>query len=131
MYEIVAQDISEEYAISLELEDKQHQADAVNRSLRELNETITQMTIEKEVMKTKAWVHDELGQALLLAKRYIQVPESVDKAQVLQAWRQSVMLLLRVPRLHMLLSVGVLALLIYAVFTLFLKVPLPAGILFS
>lgn len=42
-----------------------------------------------------------------------------------------VMLLLRVPRLHVLLSVGVLALLIYAVFTLFLKVPLPAGILFS
>jgi len=95
LYEIVAQDISEEYAISLELEDKQHQADAVNRSLRELNETITQMTIEKEVLKTKAWVHDEFGQALLLAKRYIQVPESVDKAQVLQAWRQSVMLLLR------------------------------------
>ncbi|MBQ9453882.1 MAG: tripartite tricarboxylate transporter TctB family protein [Desulfovibrio sp.] len=42
-----------------------------------------------------------------------------------------VMLLLHVPRLHILLTVGVLALLIYAVFTLFLKVPLPVGVLFS
>ena len=47
------------------------------------------------------------------------------------AYLAGVMLLLRVPRLHMLCSVGVLALLIYAVFTLFLKVPLPAGRLFG
>lgn len=42
-----------------------------------------------------------------------------------------VMFFLRVPKLHMLLTVGVLAVLIYAVFTLFLKVPLPTGILFN
>jgi len=47
------------------------------------------------------------------------------------AYLAGVMLLLRVPRLHMLCTVGVLALLIYAVFTLFLKVPLPVGRLFS
>lgn len=47
------------------------------------------------------------------------------------AYLIGVMLLLRVPRLHMFCSVGVLALLIYAVFTLFLKVPLPAGRLFG
>lgn len=38
---------------------------------------------------------------------------------------------LRVPGRHILLTVGVMAALIYAVFTLFLKVPLPVGLLFK
>lgn len=42
-----------------------------------------------------------------------------------------VMLFLRVPKLHLLLTVAVLAALVYLVFTLFLKVPLPRGVLFS
>ena len=47
------------------------------------------------------------------------------------AYLVGVMLFLRVPRLHIGLTVGVMALLIYVVFTLFLKVPLPRGILFG
>ena len=42
-----------------------------------------------------------------------------------------VMWRLQVPKLHLGLTVIVLALLIYIVFTLFLKVPLPMGILFK
>ena len=38
---------------------------------------------------------------------------------------------LRVPRWHIVLTVVVMAALIYAVFTLFLKVPLPVGLLFK
>jgi hypothetical protein len=41
------------------------------------------------------------------------------------------MLFLRVPKLHILLTSGVMIVLIYAVFTLFLKVPLPVGLLFK
>lgn len=37
---------------------------------------------------------------------------------------------LRVPKVHALLTMGILLLMIYGVFSLFLKVPLPAGILF-
>ncbi|MBQ7457505.1 MAG: tripartite tricarboxylate transporter TctB family protein [Desulfovibrio sp.] len=43
----------------------------------------------------------------------------------------SCLLFLHVPKLHLLLTILVLAGLIYVVFTLFLKVPLPMGILFS
>lgn len=43
----------------------------------------------------------------------------------------AVMQRLRVPPLHMGLTLAVLGLLIYSVFTLFLKVPLPRGVLFS
>lgn len=43
----------------------------------------------------------------------------------------AVMWRLRVPPLHMGVTLAVLGVLIYAVFTLFLKVPLPRGILFG
>lgn len=43
----------------------------------------------------------------------------------------AVMLRLRVPPLHMALTLATLGILIYAVFTLFLKVPLPRGVLFG
>ena len=41
------------------------------------------------------------------------------------------MLFLRVPRLHIVITAGVMLGIIYAVFTLFLKVPLPVGLLFK
>ena len=41
------------------------------------------------------------------------------------------MLFLRVPRLHIAITSGVMLGIIYAVFTLFLKVPLPVGLLFK
>ncbi|MBQ9406274.1 MAG: tripartite tricarboxylate transporter TctB family protein [Desulfovibrio sp.] len=47
------------------------------------------------------------------------------------AYLAGVMLFLRVRTTHILITAGVLALLIYAVFTLFLKVPLPTGALFG
>ena len=42
-----------------------------------------------------------------------------------------VLLYLRVPRLHTLLTAVLLMAMIYAVFSLFLKVPLPGGVLFE
>ena len=47
------------------------------------------------------------------------------------AYLAGVMLFLKVPKKHLLITVGALAILIYAVFTLFLKVPLPKGSLFG
>ncbi|MBO6002209.1 MAG: tripartite tricarboxylate transporter TctB family protein [Desulfovibrio sp.] len=41
------------------------------------------------------------------------------------------MLFLRVPRLHIAVTAGAMLGIIYAVFTLFLKVPLPVGLLFK
>ena len=42
-----------------------------------------------------------------------------------------ILLFLHVPVRHLVITVGVLAVMIYAVFTLFLKVPLPVGLLFK
>ncbi|MCR5562599.1 MAG: tripartite tricarboxylate transporter TctB family protein [Desulfovibrio sp.] len=62
---------------------------------------------------------------------YMALMDAVGFYAASLAYLTGVMLLLRVPRLHLFCTVGVLALLIYAVFTLFLKVPLPAGRLFG
>lgn len=47
------------------------------------------------------------------------------------AYLVGTMLYLHVPLRHLILTVAVLAAMIYAVFTLFLKVPLPVGLLFK
>ena len=62
-----------------------------------------------------------LGAVLFLAGFYI--------ASV--AYLVGTMLFLHVPVRHLVITVGVLAVMIYAVFTLFLKVPLPVGLLFK
>lgn len=67
-------DVTEEYAVSLELREKQERADPVNRRLRALNQTITAMTVEKETLTAKPQLHDELGTLLLSAKRYLCAP---------------------------------------------------------
>ena len=47
------------------------------------------------------------------------------------AYLVGTMLFLHVPVRHLVITVGVLAVMLYAVFTLFLKVPLPVGLLFK
>lgn len=91
--EIISADITEEYSVSLELEEKKKAADLINKRLRALSEDITRMTIEKEVLSTKIRVHDELGGALLLTQRYLREPSAVDREELLEVWKKNVMLL--------------------------------------
>lgn len=63
--------------------------------------------------------------AYLVLMRYIGFYLSGLIYMLVVMWR------LRVPPLHMAITLTVLGALIYSVFTLFLKVPLPRGILFS
>lgn len=91
--EIISADITEEYSVSLELEEKKKAADLINKRLRDLNKDITRMTIEKEVLNTKIRVHDELGGALLLTQRYLHEPSAVNRDELLEVWKKNVMLL--------------------------------------
>ncbi|MBR1845731.1 MAG: hypothetical protein IJ792_03945 [Oscillospiraceae bacterium] len=88
VYELLAVDVTEEYAVSLELREKQKRADQVNRRLRGLNQTITAMTVEKETLTAKTQLHDELGTLLLTAKRYLCAPDSVDRNDLLNQWQR-------------------------------------------
>ncbi|WP_022766922.1 hypothetical protein [Butyrivibrio sp. XPD2006] len=69
--EVLAFDVTEEHRLLEELAGKNAELEIQSRRLRSLNETITDMTIEGEVLKTRIRIHDELGNCIGAAKHYL------------------------------------------------------------
>ncbi len=94
MHELTAADITALYNITKELEQKQKRIRLINRRLKALNSTVRYVIMEKELLRIKVRVHDELGQALLLSRRFLQQPDAVDEREMLSLWKRSFGLLL-------------------------------------
>ncbi len=90
LYEIVATDLTDEYAANDELKEKRERVGDFNRRLRELNREIERMTVEKEVLTAKVSIHDDLGHALLYAKQYYQNPGAGDRETLLRIWGEAI-----------------------------------------
>ena len=93
VHELLAVDVSVDWAKSRELAEKQEKARELNARLKALLEGIEYLTMNRELMQLKTRVHDELGQSLLLSKRYLAQPGSVDGKAVKDAWLSGLRLL--------------------------------------
>ena len=75
----------------------------INAVLKENNETVwytsvqvqsdehgADLIMEKELLAIKTRIHDELGQSLLLGRRFLTSPDKVDADQMLSQWRRAV-----------------------------------------
>ncbi len=93
--ELRACDITEENRMRRELQEKQEVLKRVNRRLRETNQAITQMTVEKELLRAKRRIHDDLGRSIYALLRAVEDPEGTDPAPILEDWRQNVRLIAR------------------------------------
>ena len=82
-----AMDITEEYSMTEELAEKQKKAKTINTRLKSLMGTIEYVTMSRELLNMKVALHDNLGQCLLAARRYILNPQSVDPKELLNIWR--------------------------------------------
>ncbi len=89
VYAILATDVTEEYSLTRELEEKQRKAGIINARLKSLLETIEYVTMSRELLQLKMALHDNLGRSLLSAKRFILNPESVDPKDLLVIWKQN------------------------------------------
>ncbi len=69
--EVLAFDVTEEHRLLEDLKEKNSELELKSKRLRSLNETITDMTIEGEVLKTRIRIHDELGNCIGAAKHYL------------------------------------------------------------
>lgn len=98
VHELIAADITKRYAITQDLAEKQKHIRQINTRLKALNTTMRYVIMEKELLHIKTQVHDELGQALLLSRLYLQEPGQVDAAQMLSQWKNSFGLLLHEER---------------------------------
>lgn len=89
IYELIGNDITEEYGLKEELEEKRGKAREINSRLRELNKSITRITAEKEVLAAKVRIHNELGDLLLYSKSYLAGNSGIDKEKLLSMWKNN------------------------------------------
>lgn len=89
MYEMIAVDITEEYALSLDLQEKNAELSEFNRRMRLYGEKIDEYTAEKEALEAKIQIHDELGELLLTTSKHLQgKPSAQEKRNLLKMWRE-------------------------------------------
>ncbi|MDO4863603.1 MAG: hypothetical protein Q4A05_05475 [Ruminococcus sp.] len=93
IHELIAYNITEEFRLTAELREKQKQARYINARLKALNSTIQYLIMDKETLRIKINIHDSFGKTLLMTKRYLSAPESVDRAEMLSLWRMNIAML--------------------------------------
>ena len=72
-----------------ELKEKNTELSVMNERLHKYGENVDELTREKERLETKARIHRELGQALLLTRRYLQ-GESENTQELLNVLKRNI-----------------------------------------
>lgn len=86
--EMIAYDITEQYQLSRELEQRNERLNRVNERLRRFSEEMVNFTAEKEPLDAKIKVHDNIGRALLACRTYLlQKPENRSRRELLFLWQ--------------------------------------------
>ena len=93
VYQISGTNITEEARLRRELEEDNLRLNAMNRRLRQYGQDVQEATREKEILRAKTRVHDQIGHALLQTRQFLSGTQG-DTESVCAAWRQNVRLLL-------------------------------------
>ena len=93
VYQISGTNITEEARLRRELEEDNLRLNAMNRRLRQYGQDVQAATREKEILRAKTRVHDQIGHALLQTRQFLSGTQG-DAESVCTAWRQNVRLLL-------------------------------------
>ena len=92
MYQLVAIDVTELSKINEELILRNEELTEMNARLRKYGESVDELTRTRERIETKANIHRELGQALLITKRYLL--DETDKIEPpFEIWKKNVAVL--------------------------------------
>ena len=93
VYQISGTNITEEAQLQWELEEDNLRLKGMNRRLRQYGQDVQEATREKEILRAKTRVHDQIGRALLQTRQFLSGAQG-DAESVCAAWRQNVRLLL-------------------------------------
>lgn len=93
LYELIASDVTDEYRLTETLREKEKQAGYINKRLKALLTMTGYNVMERELLELKVNLHDNLGRSLLLAKRCLMNPLSVDKRELVSLWDQNIRIL--------------------------------------
>lgn len=92
LHEILATDVTQEYINLMELNKEKKRVQDINSRLRAYSQSVVDVNIEKEILDAKVRIHDELGHALIVSKRYLRRGTG-DKDAILDLWHKNIALL--------------------------------------
>lgn len=92
LHEILATDVTQEYNNLILLHKDKKRMQDINSRLRAYSKDIVDVNIEKEILDAKVKIHDELGHALIVSKRYLGNGDG-DRNAILSLWRKNIALL--------------------------------------
>ena len=93
VYQITGTNITEEARLQRELEEDNLRLKGMNRRLRQYGQDVQEATREKEILRAKTRVHDQIGHALLQTRQFLSGTQG-ETESICAAWRQNVRLLL-------------------------------------
>ena len=93
VHELLAVDVSADWALNRELQKKQAKAREINRRLKALLGSIEYLTMSRELLQLKTELHDALGQSLLLSRRWLLDPDSLEAEKLRETWLGNLRLL--------------------------------------
>lgn len=93
VYQITGTNITEEARLQHELEKDNLRLEAMNRRLRQYGQDVQEATREKEILRAKTRVHDEIGRVLMQTRQFLSGTQG-DAESVCAAWQQNTRLLL-------------------------------------
>ena len=92
--ELVAHDLTEQYALSKELEERNKKLVQINERLCKYSYEVERITAENEILNAKIQVHDNVGRSLLAFRSYLMQPEEErDREGLLLLWRYTIAVL--------------------------------------
>ncbi len=93
VYQIIGTDVTQKARLNRKLEADNRQLDDMNRRLREYSQNVQALTREREILRAKVRIHDDLGHTLLRTRQFLAGGQS-DPEEICASWRQNIHLLL-------------------------------------
>lgn len=86
VFELIGVDITDQYKLKLELEEKNENLRKLGLRLRKYGETVSEVTREKEVLAAKVKVHAKLGSLILQTKKSLLSPNDFNRELLASNW---------------------------------------------
>lgn len=92
--ELAAYNVTEHYRLNWELDRQNESLNQMNERLRQYSRDVERVAAEKELLRARMRVHDDVGRALLAFRAYLAQPEAErDREGLLSLWRDTVSML--------------------------------------
>ncbi|MBR3149250.1 MAG: hypothetical protein IKF64_03690 [Eubacterium sp.] len=91
LYEIIASDITDEVERNRQLEEKNAELEKLNRMLEEYNKNLAEIVREREILKSKAKIHDDMNVLMMSTVKNIEKYDKEEAQKLISRWKSNIL----------------------------------------